>query len=229
MDTNLIDNEKKIDDLLAEETETPPEEPSKVDKKVIKIKISRKNALITTVVILVLVAAYFLKGFLIAATVNGKPIGRLTVIQKLEKASGKNLLDSLINISLVNDEAVAKKVVIEQKDIDTEIKNIETQLTAQGVTLDKALADQGVSREDFEQQIVFQKQVEALVASKTAVSDEEVTQYITTNKIEINADQEATIKSQIKSQLVNQKLNQAATELLDNLKTKAKIRYFVNY
>lgn len=233
MDKNFMENEIKDTEepviILEEQLEEQPIALPEDDKKVIKIKISRQAALIIGGVIVVLVAVYLLKGLLIAATVNGSPIGRLTVINKLEKASGKNLLDSLINQKLVSKEAKAKNIVVSDEEIDTEIKNLEIQVTAQGTNLDAALALQGMNRDDLRQQIIFQKQVEKLVADKTAVTEAEVAKYITDNKINIPKGQEATANAQIKSELSNQKLNQAATSLLETLKSQAKIKYFVKY
>ncbi|HPI67401.1 MAG TPA: hypothetical protein PKZ16_02575 [bacterium] len=228
MENNLMDNELMPEEsvIITEEIieELPPE-----DKKVVKIKISRKAIIVAAVVIVVLVLAYFLKGIFIAATVDGSPIGRLTVIQKLEKISGKNLLDSLINQKLVEQEAKDKKIVVTAEEVEAEIKKIETQVSTQGLTLEEALAAQYMKLEDLKKQITFQKQVEKMIADKIKVTDEEVEQYISDNKVTLEAGQEASAKEQIKAGLENQKFNQAGEDLLKALKDKAKIRYFVEY
>ena len=193
------------------------------------IKISKKTAIIIAVVILVGVLAYTYKGLFIAATVNGSPISRLAIIQKLEKASGKKLLDSLITEKLIQNEASAKKIVVSDEEINGEIKKIEDQLTAQNSTLDAALASQGMSRDDLKKQLVLQMEVEKLVADKINVTDEEVAQYITDNKVSIPEGQEAATNDQIKSDLRDQKLNKEATALITALKAQAKISYFVKY
>ena len=59
------------------------EHQKKTEKKSIKISLK------TVIIILVIIAfgaLYIFKGLFIAATVNGTPISRLTVIQKLEKS-----------------------------------------------------------------------------------------------------------------------------------------------
>ena len=78
----------------------------------ISIKISVKTAIIIAAIIALGALAYIYKGLLIVATVNGSPISRLAIIQKLEKASGKNLLDSLITEKLVQNVAKIKGIVI---------------------------------------------------------------------------------------------------------------------
>ena len=205
------------------------EHQQKAYKKSIKIKISIKTAIIIVVIIALGVLAYIYKGLFIAATVNGSPISRLAIIQELEKASGKNLLDSLIIEKLVQNEANAKKITVSNDEINGEIKKIEDQVVAQGSTLDAALAAQGMTMEDLKKQIILQKEVEKLVADKINVTDEEVTQYIKDNAISIPEGQEATTTAQIKDELRNQKLNKEAAALITTLKSQAKIRYFVNY
>jgi len=216
-------------DISTTQTESlnKQEHQQKADKK--SIKISRKTAIIIAVIIAVGTLIYVYKGLFIAATVNGSPISRLAIIQELEKASGKNLLDSLIIEKLVQNEAKAKKIIVSNDEINGEIKRIEDQIAAQGATLDAALAAQGMSMEDLKKQIIFQKEVEKLVADKINVTDEEVAQYIKDNAILIPEGQEETTNAQIKDELRNQKLSTEANALIATLKSQAKIRYFVNY
>ena len=193
------------------------------------IQISRKTAISIAIVIIIGALAYAYKGIFIAATVNGSPIMRLAVIQKLEKTSGKNLLDSLINEKLIQNEARAKNIRVGDDEINYQIKAIENQVATQGNTLDAALAEAGMSMDDLKKQIIFQKEIEKLLADKINVTDEEVRQYIEDNKIPIPQGQEATIADQIKNEIRNQKLNTEVQALIANLKSKAKIQRFVNY
>jgi len=197
------------------------------DEKIIKIDV--KTAIIVAVIIVVGALAYAYKSLFIAATVDGSPISRLAVIQELEKASGKSLLDSLINKKLVQNEMRAKKIVVSDDEINSEIKIIEDQIAAQGNTLDAALAEQGMSRDDLKKRIIFQKEIEKLLADKINVTDEKVAQYIKDNEISIPEGQEAAIADQIKNEIRNQKLDTEAPALITDLKSKAKIKYFVNY
>jgi len=209
------------------ESISAPESQQKADNKSMKINI--KTAIIIVVIIALGVLVYFYKGLFIAATVNGSPISRLAIIQKLEKASGKNLLDSLITEKLIQDEANAKKIVVSNDEINAEIKKVQDQITAQGGTLDAALSAQGMSMDDLKTRIILQKEVGELVADKINVTDEEVAQYIKDNKISIPEGQEAATNDQVKNELRNQKLDTEAQVLISDLKAKAKIRYFVNY
>ncbi|MBN2854271.1 hypothetical protein JXK06_01915 [Patescibacteria group bacterium] len=199
----------------------------KTDKK--SIKISIKTAIIVAVIIILGALAYVYKGLFIAATIDGSPISRLTIIRKLEKASGKSLLDSLIVEKLIQNEANTKKIVVSNDEIDTEFKKIEDQVSMQGGTLDEVLSKQGMDRNDLKKQIILNKEIEKLLADKINVTDEEIDQYIKDNKISITEPEEATIRDQIKDGLRNQKLNAQVQSLITDLKSKAKIQYFVNY
>ena len=219
-----MDNNKTQTESLSTQ-----EYQQKSDKKSIKIKISIKTAIIIAVIILLGVLVYTYKGLFIAATVDGSPISRLAIVQKLEKASGKSLLDSLITEKIIQNEANAKKIVVSDDEVNGEIKKIQDQLTTQNNTLDAALASQGMSMDDLKKQLILQMEVEKLVADKINVTDEEVAQYITDNKVSIPEGQEAATNEQVKNDLRNQKLNKEATALITTLKAQAKIRYFVNY
>jgi len=202
-------------------------QPLVADKK--SIKISRKTAIIIVVIIALAVLAYIYKGIFIAATVNGSPISRLSVIEKLEKQAGKSLLDSLIDEKLIKNEVDAKKIIISADEINGEIKKIEDQVANQGGTIETALAAQGMSMDDLKTQIVLRKEMEKLLADKIIVTDQEVAQYIKDNNITVTKGQEAETNDQIKNALSSQKFSSEAQNLINDLKSKAKIQYFVNY
>jgi len=223
MGNNIIQSEP----VQKQESEKAQESEKKIEKE--PKKMSLKTAIIIVVIIAIGVLAYIYKGLFIAATVNGSPISRLGIIQKLEKASGKNLLESLITEKLVQNEAKAKGISVSSEEINGEIKKIEEQITSQGGTLEAALKAQGMNANELKSQIILQKKMEKLVVDKINVTDEEVEQYIKENKISIPSGQEAAAKNQIKDELRNQKLNKEAGLLINTLKSQAKIQYFVDY
>ena len=201
----------------------------KADKK--SIKISIKTAMIIAVILVIGALAYFYKGLLIAATVNGSPISRLAVIKEVEKASGKNALDSLITKKLIENEVRAKKITISDDEVNNEIDAIKVRVAGNpgGGSLEVALAAQSMTMNDLKDRILLQKRIEKLIADKLNVTDEEVAQFVKDNKVSITKGQEAAMTDQIKSQIRNQKLNAEAKIFIDALKSKAKIMYFVNY
>ena len=191
--------------------------------------ITVKNAVIAAIILILLALAYYEKGLLIAATVNGSPISRLAVIQALEKRSGKAALDSLITQKLIVDEASKKGIKVTDAEIATEIKNIESQIAAQGGTLPQMLEQQGLTMDDLKEQIGTQKKVEGLLGDAIQVTDAEVAKYIKDNKVTVPKGQEADTNNQIREQLKQTKFQSAIQPLLDSLHTQAKINYFVKY
>lgn len=188
-----------------------------------------KIAIIAAVVIVVLGLLYSFKSVFVAAIVDGHPISRYTVVKELERASGKDTLDTLIDKQLINNAAKAKNITVSDEDINGEMKKFEDQFSAGGQNLDDALKAENLTREDLKKQIFIRKEIEKLIGDGANISDEEVTAYMTESKVTPPAGQEDAIKGQIKDQLRQQKLAELSTNLLKDLRSKAKIRNFVDY
>ncbi|MEK7576321.1 MAG: SurA N-terminal domain-containing protein [Patescibacteria group bacterium] len=191
--------------------------------------ISKKNAIILALVLIVGAAAYTYKGLFIAATVNGSPISRLALIAQLESEAGKAALNAIITQKLIDDEAQKKSITVSDAAINDEIKKIEAQLQTQGQTLASALAAQNLTDKELRSQLTTRKKLEALLADKTQVTDEEIKKFIVDNKVVVPKGQEADYANQIKTKLQQDKFSSAADAFISNLKAQAKINYFVNY
>jgi foldase protein PrsA len=207
--------------------EESTEHEKKSEKKSRKLKL--KMIIIFVIIIILGVLAYMGKGLFVAATVNGSPITRLSLIKMLEKEAGKGLLDSLITEKLIQNEAIAKNIIISEDDVNSEIDKIKAQVTSQGDTFEAALEAQGMTLDVLKKQIKLQKEIEALLADKVSVTDQEVTQYITDNKYPVTEGQEQIANEQVMLQLKSKKLSAEAPTYIEELKAKAKIKYFVNY
>jgi len=172
--------------------------------------------------------AYTYKGLIIAASVNGKPISHISLIKELESRNGKQTLDNIIARELVKQEAKSKNVAVTQDEINSDIKTIEDNLKSQGTTLEDALSKQGLTKGDLVEQITVQRLLEKLLADKIAVADDEVSKYIADNKSSLptNTSQDD-LKSQVKEMLKQQKLSSEAYTYINDLKSKAKINYFL--
>ncbi len=189
----------------------------------------KKSALLWLIpVVIILLALYYSKGLFVAATVNGQPISRLAIIRDLEKRSGKQALQSAVTKVLLLQEAKKRHISISQKDIDDQIKKIETSLKAQGQDLSQALASQGMTRDDLTTQVEQQLILEKILADKTKVTDKEIADFIEKNKSSFPENtSEADMKKTATSQLQNEKLSTEANKLLDSLMKQAKVHYFV--
>jgi len=197
----------------------------KFSKKVLTKKILL-NVFLPLFIILVL---YLSRSLIFAAWVNGRPVYRYSLTRELEKQGGQQVLDSLIEKSLITSEAVKNKITVEQSEIDSEIAKIEELISAQGLSLDEALNFRNQTRKDLVDQIKIQKLVEKLLFSKIIITDEELKEYFNSNKSLFGTNPVFDkVKDQVSQQLFQQKLSEEYGSWIADLKTKAKILYFIN-
>lgn len=193
-------------------------------------KVKTRKFLVPLVIIVLAVALYFLKGQLIAATVNGEPISRLALIKELEKQEGAKTLDSLITQTLILQEAKKQKIIISDDELGEEIKKLEESFTKQGQNLNQLLEVQGVSQNELRKQIRLQKIVEKLAGKDIQVSEQEINDYLEKNKNLLPKDAKPEdLKLQAKEQLEQEKLNSQIQSLIQSLRQSAKINYFLRF
>lgn len=173
---------------------------------------------------------YLGKGIFIAATVGGKPISRLSVIRELEKRAGKQALDALITKELISQEAKKKNISVSDDEIKAQIDDLKKSIESQGSTLNAALAMQGQTMADLEENIKYQKMIEQILKDKTYVSEEEIKKYFEDNKSIYAKDAKfEDLKDDIRQKLTQEKLSNEFSAWLNNLKSSVTINYFVNY
>lgn len=229
--------ETKSDETAEKSQEEEKQEPSFTKVSEGKAKIfgwlkkffTLKKIIIILIVIIVLGLVYYFKGLFIAATVNNSVISRFAVISELEKGSGKAALDSMISERLIELEAAKKNITISNEEINAEFEKISKQLEEQGLTLEAALAEQGLTKADISKRMMVQKKLEKMLADKVNVTDQEIDQYIKDNGITLPKDKEAEAKDSIREQIKSNKLNEEARKFIDDLKANAKINRWVNY
>ncbi len=196
--------------------------------KVLKV-FTKKRVIITLIVVLLSTGIYFSRSLIFAAWVNGKPVYRFSLTRELEKQGGKQVLDGLIEKALINSEAAKNKIKVDQSEIDSEVKKIEEMVAGQGLSLDEALKFRNQTRKDLIDQIKIQKIVEKLLASKIVTTDADLKDYFTKNKSLFGTNPAFDkVKEQVKNQVLQQKLSEQYSTWITELKTKAKILYFVN-
>lgn len=192
------------------------------------LRFKKRHIVILLGVLLLAGLLYYFRGYFVVATVNGQPISRVSLVRELEEQNGKQALTSLITKTLIEQEARKKNVTVSDSEVDTQIKEIETNLEKQGQKLNAALEAQGMSINTLRNQIRLQKLVEKLVGN-VAISDKEVNEYLEQNKESLPTDQKPEqLKPQIKEQLRQTKLNEKIQTWLSDIQTKAKITHFTN-
>lgn len=214
---------------------TPENNTSPQENKAsyVSLKFKKPKPLVIAIgvaVVLIIVALFFAKGIFVAATVNGSPISRLSVIRELEKQGGKQALEAIIDKKLIETELNKQKMSVTKEEIDEEIKKIEAQVASQGSTLEIALTTQGMTIEKLREQITIQKKLEKLLADKVAVTEAEIGTYLKDSKATPPKDVKVEdFRKQINDQLKQQKFQKEAQKWVSALTTSAKIKYYVNY
>lgn len=191
-----------------------------------KIKINLRLFIPLLFIFILALFLYFYKGLFLAATVNGQPIWRLTLVKELDKQAGNRVLDSLITKTLILQEAKKQKVTVGEEEINQTIKEIQDTLAKQGQNLDQLLTLQGMTRDELKEQIKLQKIVEKIVGKEVSVTDKEVSDYLEKNKDVLPKDIKV---DDVKKQLEQQKISEKANTWIEQLRSGAQINYFVQF
>lgn len=197
-----------------------------------KLKLNRNTVLIIGGVILLAAVLYYMKGWFVAAVVNGEPISRFQVIRELEARGGKQVLDNDIYIKLVHQEAAKRKVSVSQKEKDEWFKQSEADYSKQGKNLNDLLKQANFTKADYiEQSFTVNKLLEKMVAGQVKEpTDKEVDEYIAKNKEQLPTDKsEADLKKYVKDGLKQMALNDKIQTLQQELEKNAKVTYWVKY
>ncbi|HVZ11582.1 MAG TPA: SurA N-terminal domain-containing protein [Patescibacteria group bacterium] len=190
-----------------------------------------KDLILPIIVIIVVVLIGVFKNQFIVATVNGKQITRIDLIHQLEKKDGKTVLDSMVTEQLILQEADKRKITASNDEVKSEISSIEKSVSAQGQSLDMVLAQQGMTRDDLNEQVKLQVLLKKMVGPQP-VSDREVQDYIDQNKDSLQQEgstDPAKLNEQVKQSLEQQKVGEKVQTLVSSLQSKAKIDYLLKF
>ena len=75
-------------------------------------KLKKSHAVSLVVILIVATLIFAFRSFIVAASVNGQPITRLAVVKEAEKQGGKQVLESLVTNTLIEQEARKQKVTV---------------------------------------------------------------------------------------------------------------------
>lgn len=167
---------------------------------------------------------FFAYRWMVVAWVDKTPITRMAMYQQLEARYGKDLTEQMVTEALISNEAKNRKVEVSNEEVQSEIKKLEDQ---QGGAdkLDQVLGFQGMTRDELTKQISYQLLIREMFGKDVVISDEEVNQYIESNKEQLGEVTEE-IRTAIKDQLAMQKIGQAFnTWLTENKSGSRVVRY----
>ena len=176
----------------------------------------------------IVILLFFLKSWLVVAIVDNHPITRFYLDRELERQGGKQVLEGKITEILISQEAARQKIIVSQEEINQKISQIEEQLKPQGQNLEAVLAMQGQTKKDLEKQIKLQVLVEKLLGKDISISEQAITDYFDKNKDSYTKGAKLEDKKEeIQNTLRNQALSEKFQPWLEDLKSKAKIYYFL--
>jgi hypothetical protein len=192
---------------------------------------NNKNILVLAVFLVLLgVFLYFSKSLFVVAMVNGKPITRFSLIQQLEKTNGKTALESLINATLIQQEAKKEGVVVTDADVESELEKVRLNLETQGMNLDAALSAQGMTMDDLQKELRMKQTVEKILKNEIQVSNEDVKKYFEDNSQLFGEGAKfEDLEQSIKDQLQSEKLSVEFQSWYSKLKDESDIKYFLNF
>lgn len=186
-----------------------------------KINFSKKYFLFLLLIIIFTGISYLGFRIFFVASVNGQLITRYSLIKELENQGGKKVLETLIIKDLINQEAKKRKIIISDNELKEELSKIEKKISSQGATLDLLLEQQGMKREDFEKEIILKLLVEKMIDNKISINNKDVDEYLSYYP--------HLTREQVKEAISQQKLQDKIEAFLSDLKSKAKISYFIKY
>ncbi len=189
-------------------------------------KNAQRNKKILIVVLLVVALGalvYSNRSKVVVATVNGKPLTRLALIQALEKQAGKQALEALVTQELIKQAALKQGISVTPEALAAQISEIETNVLAQGSTLDAELEAQGMTRKSLEEQLEYQILLDGLTAgSVSEVTDAEIEELVGP-AIEAGQEDTPELRQQAAEQIRQTKQNQAIQDFLTQERAEANV------
>ncbi len=199
-----------------------------------EIKNSQKSAPRSLFKIILIIVIFFLlgtfiyknKSYFIVASINNVPISSLTLYSEMKKQTGKQILDRVIIEKLITQEAAKRGIKVEDAEITKEVEKIKQSFT-QGLTLESVLAQQGLTIDDVHKDITIRLLATKMVEDKIQVTDEEINEYIKQTTTLAQSGSPPPTQEEVKNNLKEQKTNEELQNLINELKTQAKINIFI--
>lgn len=190
-------------------------------------KLFSKKYLVSGVIVLALAFLVWTnKTLFVVATVNGRPIPRWELENRLVTRYGSQTLDEVINEVLIRQAGQKKGATVTVKEIDGKIAEIEKSLDGK-ITLTNALTQQGMTMAEFRGQVELQLILDKLSADSVVVTDREVADYLASNSASLTSTDPASQSAEARSILTSQKKNATYRQLFNDLKNQAKISKFL--
>ena len=166
------------------------------------------------------------KNLFVVASVNGSPVWRWTLEQKLVSRYADQTIDEITSEVLIAQAAKSKGVTATTAEVSQKITDIEKSLNGK-IILKDALSQQGMTMEDLQSQIKLQILMEKMTEGQVVVSDQEISDYLENNKSLLVATEEGLMKEEAKKAVVDSKKSATLRQFFTDLKAKAKISKYL--
>ena len=186
---------------------------------------SKTLAILTGLLVLVLLA-FPLRFLIMPALVNGQPIFSWSYVLKLHQKAGPQILDQMVNEMVIEQEIAKQKIVVTPDEINAEITQIEDQVGSASGGLNSLLALQGMTRDQFTQQVRLELSMEKLIRDTIQVSDADVKQELASNASTYTGLSLEQATATATDAVKDQKMREAFTSWFEALRQQAKVANF---
>lgn len=210
----------KVENPVTENTESRVS--ASRPRRLPKFRPARRFIVPIVIIAVIGVAIYLLLTKFVIAWVDKKPIFAIQYYSQLDQKYGSALKDQMVSEQLVEDEAANRHVSASEQEVNDQIKTIYDQEGGQA-NVEQILASQGLTPDEFKQQVKLQILINKMFGNNVTVTDDEVNKYIDDNKSQF-PDVNDTVKSQVKDQLKSDKVRTAFQDWLQKaLKDKSRV------
>lgn len=171
-----------------------------------KIKLSKGNLIITSIVGVSLLGLYLASRYLVIAWVDNQPISRFELYNLLDKQFGTEIREQLITERLILTEARKRQVQVAREEIEAEINKVKEQPGGKE-QLSQFLQAQGLTEQDFEKIVRVELLKRKMFGKDIQISDEDVNKFIEENKAQLPEVTDK-LKDSIKEQLKQRKISE---------------------
>jgi len=179
-----------------------------------------------TILVVLALLGYYFKDKFIVSIVNGKPIFRSQLNQRLISSFGGETLENMIVEKLIKAEIAKQGVQAKEEEVDSELNKIAESLGNQA-KIEDVLSSQGISMKDFRSQLQMRLEVNKIMEKEITISDSEVDQFVEDNGPILIATGEAERKVEAKARIREQKINEKVQQWVSDLLAQAKISRFL--
>ncbi len=166
------------------------------------------------------------KGLVLAAVVNGKPIFSWQLNHTLRTRYGQQTLEGMIGETLIAGEAQKSGVTVTGDDIASKQKEILSSLGTE-VNLEDFLKFQGMTEQDFNQQLKVQLTVEKLLTRDLTITEADVDNYIATNRALLTATDPAMLREEAKKAIIGNAVSEKLQSWFLELRQKSNVMKFL--